>query len=583
MKLLVWAAVAVALLATALVSPVVGHRHGGGDGVRRFELNITSAVINPDCHHELFPALLINDQFPGPTLRVVKGDDVEVTVYNSVDQYDVPTTIHFHGIRQYGTVESDGVPFVTQAAIRYGESFTHRFRVTGQSGTYFYHAHLGLQDDTVQGAFIVHDSKDSWPSEYKEKLHEGGCEYDGERTLQISEWWHQDFISREEYYMSPKFTFDKGSDSVLINGRSIHPSVYELPEECPGYTVLDVEPGKTYRLRIIGGQTFRTFGLGIAGHTMTIIEVDGQMTKPYDTDWIEISPGQRISVLIHTHYGSHGDLVPIATSYRWRNHNNGMYTETGYAYLRYNKHETTKDKRDDIKYTPNLPVFPKDDKRDWIWPEIEPLHVEKHGKEENGLDTPVILNAPADRVLKLRAGPKRQPTRESRYLMNGRMPPVRHQPLLTELMQGELSMMTNDSVLEADGYHPDHATFPIKIGEVVDIVLQNVKAGPVCLAHPWHTHGHSHYQIASGSGEYHHDIHGDIRNFPTPLYRDVSMVYPDDKPDEEGGCGWTKIRIYSDNPGFWILHCHITAHMMQGKFAVLEESPELIEQYRLYK
>lgn len=624
MKLFVWAAVSVALLAALLVPPVVSH---GDGGVRRFELNITSAVINPDCNRELFPALLINDQFPGPTLRVVKGDDVEVTVYNSVDQFNVSTTIHFHGIRQYGTVESDGVPFVTQHAIPPGESFTHRFRVTGQSGTYFYHAHLGLQDDTVQGAFIVHDSIDSWPSEHNnKKLSEGACEYDGERTLQISEWWHEDFLSREEYYMTSRFVFDKGSDSILINGRTIHPSLYgmdkssdgggkswggggdgdkgdgdkkdgdergggggergnwggkpslaarqELPEECPGYSVLDVEPGKTYRLRIIGGQTFRTLGLGIAGHKMTIIEVDGQMTKPYDTEWLEIGPGQRVSVLIHTHYGKEGDLVPIATSYRWRHRNNGMYTETGFAYLRYNKHascshqeecghpaiykpiippppppeegkEKEHGKRDNVKYTKNLPVFPKDDKRDWLWPEIEPLHSEKHGDEKEGLDTSVILNAPADRVLKLRAGPRRQPTKETRYLMNGRMPPTREAPLLTEVMQGRLAMATNDSLLEEDGYLASHDTFPIQMGQVVDIVLQNVKAGPVCLVHPWHTHGHSHYQIASGSGEYHHEVDGDTRNFPSPLYRDVSMVYPDDKPNDEGGCGWTKIRIYA--------------------------------------
>lgn len=623
MKLFAWAVVTVALLCTLVVSHP--------DQVRRYELNITSAVINPDCHRELFPALLINDQFPGPTLRVVEGDDVEVTVYNSVNAMNVSTTIHFHGIRQYGTVESDGVPLVTQAAIPPGGSFTHRFRVTGQSGTYFYHAHVGLQDDTVQGAFIVHDSMDSWPSKDDKKLSEGGYEYDGERTLQLSEWWHEDFLSREQYYMTSRFVFDKGSDSILMNGRTIHPSLYgmdkpsdgggkswgggngdkeggnkeaggnergagsgggnwggkpslaarqEIPEECPGYSVLDVEPGKTYRLRIIGAQTFRTLGLGISGHTMTIIEVDGQLTKPYDTDWLEIGPGQRFSVLIHTHHGKDGDLVPIATSYRWRHRNNGAYTENGFAYLRYNKHASCShqeecgypalykpiippppppskegkehEKRDDIKYTSNLPIFPKDDKRDWLWPEIQPLKSEKHAGE---LDTSVILNAPADRVLKLRPGPRRQPNKETRYLMNGRLPWTRQEPLLTELMQqNRLAMATNESQLEEDGFNPIRETFPIQVGQVVDIVLQNVKAGPVCLIHPWHTHGHSHWEIAYGTGEYDEARDGSIRNVPNPLQKDVTLVYPRPDPTEDihgnstlatdqVGCGWSKIRI----------------------------------------
>jgi hypothetical protein len=35
------------------------------------------------------------------------------------------------------------------------------------------------------------------------------------------------------------------------------------------------------------------------------------------------------------------------------------------------------------------------------------------------------------------------------------------------------------------------------------------------------------------------------------------------------GCGWTALRIELDNPGVWLLHCHIIYHGMMGMGVVL--------------
>ncbi|KAI9256505.1 Cupredoxin, partial [Phascolomyces articulosus] len=550
--------------------------------LRKFELDISGSFLNPDCSNSPYPALLVNNQFPAPTLRVVKGDDVEIIVHNTDTTLNASVTVHFHGIRQYGTVESDGVPDLTQAAIPPGQSFTHRFRVIDQTGSYFYHSHVSFSDDTVQGAFIVYENEQSMPDsdEHDHKpLMDGSYQYDGERILQLSEWWHQGFMEREAYYMSKNFIYDKGADSILMNGRTVHQSNHNsslemsTKNDCPGYSVIDVQPNKTYRLRIIGAQTFRTLAFGIGQHKMTVIESDGQLTKPYDVDWLEIGPGQRFSVLIHTDDMEDDDsdnVFPIATSYRWRHRPPGGHTENGFAYLRYSK---SKKPRSSTLYKPvlpekndELPEFPQENQPDWFWRDIAPL--EEYSDFES-----TFLSAPADRTIKLRSTSSKQADGITRYLMNGRMPVERERPILMDFMQGRLRAdMVHQDV---DGYALDRHTFPIKIGEVVDIVLQNTKSGRNCLIHPWHTHGHSHYMIASGPGEYLHTEHGDVRNYPTPLFRDVSMVYPSDA-EESGGCGWSKIRIYADNPGIWAIHCHITSHMMQGKMAVLEESPELI-------
>jgi FtsP/CotA-like multicopper oxidase with cupredoxin domain len=60
------------------------------------------------------------------------------------NQLPQPTTIHWHGLAVPPTM--DGVVGLSQSAVQPGQSFTYEFDVT-QSGTFFYHAHVGLQLD----------------------------------------------------------------------------------------------------------------------------------------------------------------------------------------------------------------------------------------------------------------------------------------------------------------------------------------------------------------------------------------------------------------------------------------------------
>ena len=60
---------------------------------RLFELILTWGKGAPDGFER--DMILINDQFPGPTLEMNQGDDVEILVHN---QLPFNTTIHYHGI-----------------------------------------------------------------------------------------------------------------------------------------------------------------------------------------------------------------------------------------------------------------------------------------------------------------------------------------------------------------------------------------------------------------------------------------------------------------------------------------------------
>ncbi len=65
----------------------------------------------------------------------------------------VDTSIHWHGIILPTGME--GVPGLSFAGIKPGETFEYRFDVQ-QSGTYWYHSHSGFQEQTgLYGAIII--------------------------------------------------------------------------------------------------------------------------------------------------------------------------------------------------------------------------------------------------------------------------------------------------------------------------------------------------------------------------------------------------------------------------------------------
>ncbi|WP_201364666.1 multicopper oxidase family protein [Dictyobacter formicarum] len=94
-------------------------------------------------------AWTFNGQFPGPELRVHQGDLVEVKLINKLPKEGV--TLHWHGLDVPNA--EDGVAGVTQNAVQPGESFTYRFVVKNQPGTYWYHSHQASQEAVEKGLF----------------------------------------------------------------------------------------------------------------------------------------------------------------------------------------------------------------------------------------------------------------------------------------------------------------------------------------------------------------------------------------------------------------------------------------------
>ncbi len=114
------------------------------DGVREFDLtcDVIKWEVTPG---KFFDALSYNKQIPGPVIRATEGEKVRIRVKNNLNQ---TTGTHWHG--QKLTNKMDGVPFLTQPAIKPGETFTYEF-VAKPFGSHMYHSHHNATEQVGRG------------------------------------------------------------------------------------------------------------------------------------------------------------------------------------------------------------------------------------------------------------------------------------------------------------------------------------------------------------------------------------------------------------------------------------------------
>ena len=83
------------------------------------------------------------------------------------------------------------------------------------------------------------------------------------------------------------------ANSTLINGLGRYAGGPSTP-----LSVVNVQQGLRYRLRVVSTSCSPSFNFTIDGHRMTIIEADGNEVDPVEVDSLPILAGQRYSVVI---------------------------------------------------------------------------------------------------------------------------------------------------------------------------------------------------------------------------------------------------------------------------------------------
>ncbi|KAF7431223.1 laccase [Pleurotus ostreatus] len=467
------------------------------------DIHVVNSDIAPDGFQR--PAVLVEGTYPAPLIAGNKGDHFQLNVINEL--YDTTmntdTSIHWHGILHHSTNYADGAAMVTQCPIVPNESFLYDFHVPDQAGTYWYHSHLHAQYcDGLRGPFIVYDPEDP---------HKDLYDVDDESTiLTIGDWYHTPSTEASVPV----------ADSTLFNGIGRYAGGPQVP-----LYVFNVEFGKRYRLRLINIGCDPYYNFTIAGHNFTIIEADGENTRPHKVDFIQILAGQRYSIIL--------DANQEIDNYWIRANPNpdsgipGFVDGINSAILRYQGAPDAEPTQGEV-----VPA--------------KPLHETRLHALENPSAPGIHVPGAADINIQLDFG---LDFANGVFTVNGLPFASPDVPVLLQILSGA---QTAQDIL------PPGSVFTLEPNKVVELTLTPLALGG---PHPIHLHGHT-FSVVKSAGS-------NSWNWHNPVRRDTVMLGVEDGDN-------VVIRFVTDNPGPWhhsTAISHIDWHLEIGFAAVFAEDP----------
>jgi CopA family copper-resistance protein len=256
----------------------------------------------------------INGTVPGPLVRLREGDDVELNVTNALSDTE-HSSIHWHGILV--PFPMDGVPGINFTGIPPGETYTYRYKVN-QAGTYWYHSHSFLQEQSGTYGPLIIDPKDGEP-----------FRFDRDYVVVLSDWSFEkpETIFRHinllgHYYNYQQRTFgdfihdigERGFKSTLAERLAwgkMRMSPVDLADVTGAtYTYLingnspDMNwtalftPGETVRLRFINASAMSTFDVRIPDLDLEVVMADGKAVRPVKVQEFRIGVAETYDVLV---------------------------------------------------------------------------------------------------------------------------------------------------------------------------------------------------------------------------------------------------------------------------------------------
>lgn len=257
-------------------------------------------------------ATTINGSIPAPTLRWREGDTVTLRVTNRLRE---ASSVHWHGILL--PHQMDGVPGISYPGIEPGETFTYRFKVK-QHGTYWYHSHSGMQEQTgMYGAIVIEPS--------------GGetIRADRDFVIQLSDWTDEDPMrvfaklkTQSDYYNYNQPTAADFFRSVSHDGlqaaldqRKMWNEMRMSPTDLADVSAATLtylmngsspaanwtglfRPGERVRLRFINGAANTFYDVRIPRLKLTMVQADGQDVEPVTVDEFRFGPGETYDVIV---------------------------------------------------------------------------------------------------------------------------------------------------------------------------------------------------------------------------------------------------------------------------------------------
>lgn len=194
-----------------------------------------------------------NKQVPGPNIRTNVGDKVRIVLKNELKE---STVIHFHGVKGLPNAV-DGVPDITQPAVKPGETYNYDF-TTNEVSVGMYHSHHNAQvqvPNGLAGTFMVGN-------------------LDLPKGVKVAQ-------------EIPMMLNDAGTIGLSLNGKSF-----------PGTKAIVAKKNDWILIHYLNE------GIGIHpmhthGFDQLVIARDGNiLPQPYYADTVSVAPGERYSVLV---------------------------------------------------------------------------------------------------------------------------------------------------------------------------------------------------------------------------------------------------------------------------------------------
>lgn len=501
--------------------------------------------------------MTINGSIPGPVLHFTEGDYAVIYIKNEMDE---ESSIHWHGILLPNYY--DGVPYLNTPPIAPGETLKYEFPIK-QSGTYWYHSHTMLQEQSGVFGPIIIDPQEK-KLEYNKELVLVLSDWTNERPLNVlrtlkrgSEWYQikkgtatplNRVIAEGGLGAQLKFWKQRmnGADiadiyypAFLINGKQI--------QEYP-----DFKPGDKVRLRIIDGAASTSFWMTFGGGDPTLVSADGNNVVPVERNKTFIAIAETYDFIV---------TIPEDGKIEFR-----ATTEDGSgitsAYLGQGKVLAAPivpkpdkiammkkmSKMDMRMGAPALKFRPKKDEPQKM---KENWGMQMDGKMDMGntqtKNTDSSMKMPMDSASKSKGmnmdlmsnvnAQKQSDDKNYNYLKSLEKTTYPKDAPVTEILLNLTGNM-NRYIWSMNGI-PLSETDNIKIkqGEITRITLNNL----TMMDHPMHLHGHF-FRVINKNGDY------------SPLKHTVNVP----------AMKQVTIEFYGQEYGDWFFHCHILYHMMGG-------------------
>lgn len=542
--------------------------------VTEYDLYVTDTVVNYT--GKTVKAIAINGTIPGPELHFTEGDTAVIRVHNNAKH---ETSIHWHGLLLPN--EQDGVPYLTTAPIKSNTVHTYKFPLK-QSGTYWYHSHTMLQEQSgMYGAFIIHKKEEPKMPEYVMLLSDWSDEnpHEIERSLhKETDWYAIKKGATQNYsealvkgHLGTKFT----NEFKRMHAMDVSDVYYNrfFANGVQEKEIPELKAGDKVRVRIINGSSSSYFWLNYAGGKMAVVASDGAEVEPVEVDRFIIGVSETYDVIVTIPEGNTSYELMATSEDRtghaslWlgdgdKKHMEPMGRLDYFAGMKMmNDMMTVGGNMKDMgmkmslqKMDMNSVMYPelkKDDKHDHQSMEGDMKmdmdkkdmsghehHMDMEKKDMSGHEHHMEMGKDKGKLVTLNYNMLKSPVKTT-------LPDKPFRTLNFELtgnMNRYVWTVNNKTISETD-------KILIKAGENIRIVITNNSM----MRHPMHLHGH-YFRVVNQYGEY------------SPLKNVIDVM-----PMETDVIEFNASEEYGD----WFFHCHILYHMMSGMGRIFsyEDSP----------